>query len=296
MKIKTTILIVIIGSFLNLFAVNNNFANVPKGFIVFAEAQGLYEMDLHSCKREKLYGNRLSVFTNVSKVNKNKFLFVQNGPPRIGVKMFNLKTKVVRLVYWEASTPYYNPYYHKLFFYYAPTHQDGTWLYVAPMNVPIKNKEKIVAADDSAGSYTIPISRDKIIFVKSDAKNNNPIYEYNIKTKQIVTLPIKNCTFPQIWRSKTKQLLCLDRDHQEYFLTDLAGKYEEPLHVRSSFAPLLYLPQYDSLLFRTTSFGFFPKINPEKGDLEIYNFKTGKVQKSCDNLDLGMGDVVYYSE
>jgi hypothetical protein len=264
---------------------------VPNGRLIFGSGQGLYEMNLQTCKIKNLFSDNLSTFTQVSKVDENSFLFSKYGQK--GINSFNVKTRKINLIYKNGSSPYYNSTFKKIFFYHAPSYEIGNSLYEAEINNPSETARRITGAR-YADQNIIPVSENEIVFIREDSGNSNTVYSYDITTKKLKQLPIQDCTIPDIWRSKTKQLMCFNRDKKQYFLTDLSGKNVEVVKIKPTFWPVLYLPELDELLFTTVGFGLYPKFDPEKGYLGIYNFTTGQSKIICDDVKLGTGDAAYY--
>jgi len=287
MRATTKILFIIFGCFLSILTMGDNSMIIPNGDLVFGSGQGLYKLNLKSCKMNELYHDNLSVFDKVSKVDENKFLFLQDGPPDISIKMFDLKNHTIDLIYKGATSPCYNAHNKKIIFNYIPTYKEGPFIYSADLNNNIISKIKKVSVGSSYANSigVISVSPDEVVFNYSESKNS--IHMYNMVTGVLKNLPIQDCDFPQIWRSKTKQLMCYDPKNQNYFLTDLSGKKIEKMKTPASFLPVLYLEKYDELLFTITSF-------PEKDHLGIYDFKTGDSKILCDNIGLGTGDAAYY--
>lgn len=262
-------------------AIAKNSMTIPNGYLIFSEGQSLYKMDLKTCNRTELYNNNLKIFNTVSKIDNDRFLFYQYADC---IKMFNVKTKKMDLIYQKASTPYYNPVHRKIFFYYS------TGLYEMNFGAAIKTARRVADTKNTVENI-IPVSDNQIVFLKTDDGNNNKVYIYNIVTQKLNFLPIKNCTIPQIWHSATKQLMCFNRDKYQYFFTDLSGQNIQVMKTPRSFLPILYLPEYDELLFTVNTFSFR---DPEEGHLWIYDFKTGESKLLCDDIKLGTGDAIYY--
>lgn len=265
---------------------------IPNGYLVFGEGQGLHKIDLTNCRREILYEDK-GMFSKVGRVDKNNFLFFEYGQEGRGIKIFNMKSRTATLIYKNGSSPYYNSTFKKIFFYHAPSYEIGNSLYEAEINNPSETARRITGAR-YADQNIIPVSENEIVFIREDSGNSNTVYSYDITTKKLKQLPIQDCTIPDIWRSKTKQLMCFNRDKKQYFLTDLSGKNVEVVKIKPTFWPVLYLPELDELLFTTVGFGVYPKLDPEKGYLGIYNFTTGQSKIICDDVKLGTGDAAYY--
>lgn len=261
---------------------------IPSGRLTFGSGQSLYEMDLQTCQMKNLFTDNLSTFSMISKVDENNFIFSKYGQK--GIYNFNIKTRKIRLIYKHGTSPYYNLTSRKMFFYHAPSFEVGNGLYAADINNP-KNTAKRITDTRYAVENLISVSASEFVFIRNDSGNSNNVYLYNIFTNKLTQLPIQNCTLPTIWRSKTKQLMCFNRNEYQYFLTDLSGENVEKTGLGRNFLPVLYLPEYDELLFTKESFSFN---NPERGHLGIYSFASGESKILCDDIKLGAGDAVYY--
>lgn len=277
-------------------ALGKNKIVIPSGYLVYGEAQGLYKINLRSCQIKQLYSDQLGIFTKISKMNNQKFLFLQDGPEVLSIKEFDLSDNSTRLIYKLGASPYYNAVHKVVFLNYIPSYEEGPYLYVANFNnSTITGMKKITKGSSYTNEISvIPVSNDEVVFNYMNSSSN--ISYFNITTGELKQLPINNCQYPHIWRSKTKQLMCFDTKKQQYFFTDLSGKNVEDVKIKSNFLPILYLPEYDEFLYTKISFGFYPTLDPEKGSLWIYDFASGKSQKICDNIKIGTGDAAYYEE
>lgn len=266
-----------------------NFIDAPNGVLVFGGDHALNSINLKTCKVKQLY-NEEGMFTKISKIDDHRFLFFQYGPEGDNLKIFDLTNNKAKLLYRNATSPYYNAKHKKIFFYFAPSYKEGNGLYEANVKSTISNLKKISDAR-SAYENIIPISDDEIVFIKREKSNSNDVYLYDLISKKISLLSIQNCTLPTVWRSATQQLLCFNRKQQQYFLTDLSGKNMQLVKKGMNFLPVRYLPDYDALLYTVTSFSLH---DPEEGHLAIYDFATGKSKILCDKVKLGTGDAAYY--
>lgn len=289
MKCKIAIVLCLLIYLSSGVVMGSNSTVLPNGYLVFGEDGGLHKIDLKSCKREVLYKDE-GMFNKISRIDKRSFLFYEYGKKEEGVKIFNMNTHTARIIYNDGSSPHYNSLFKKLFFFYAPSFKIGNGLYIADMNNP-ENTAKRITDTRHAVENLISVSASEVVFIRNDSGNSNNIYLYNISTNKLTQLPIQNCTLPTIWRSKTKQLMCFNRDEYQYFLTDLSGENRQAFKKGSNFLPVLYLPEYDALLYTVER---FTSSDPEKGSLWIYDFATGRSKMLCDNIKLGTGDAAYY--
>jgi hypothetical protein len=89
----------------------------------------------------------------------------------------------------------------------------------------------------------VKVSDEEVVYVT----DNNIAKYYDISTGQVGYLPLGECA-PQLWRSKTKQLLCFAfQPKSHYFLINLDGTDKAPAPHFDGM-PAIYLPDYDTIL------------------------------------------------
>jgi hypothetical protein len=300
------ILVIVLTVFLILFA--KAFAGGDKimnkligGNIIYAISDKIYSMNLNNVEKNiisidyKQLGNSgvtvlhheaNTVFSGLTKVDENKFLFVQQADVKgaVGfiIKEFNSKTKQVRTLH-EGQAPLYMQKYHQLLFF-----DDG--LEIADINNPIKTTKKITDGGRSV-RHLISVSDSEVVFIKEDTGAANDVWRYSLINHSLGKLPIKGCTFPSLWIDKTEQLVCFDRNAKTYFLADLQGNKEKELSFGKNTAiPLINIPGTTSLIMNVVEVANSDEIY----NLYIYDLTTGEKKLISKNNGFGLGDGIYY--
>lgn len=276
---------------------------IPKGSLVYLGERNIKEINLQAFKTKTIYdffsfkadGLKIRAFKNHS------FLISLNLTTKYAIAKFNLPKKEFKIIL-DGFDPVYLQKSDTIVYF-------GLSGFLNTINSSFKSssKKKVSKGEIMEGSVQImPVSDQKVIFIQDDSSNNNKVWSYDSKTKDVKLLPIHGCTLPQVWRDKTKQLMCYDRAKEQYFLTGLDGKNVQHLKTPKSFLPIVYVPEYDELFFNVNTIQM-SKACVEKykysykrmfcaveiGNLGIYNFTTGKYKIVKKGLDLGVGQAVY---
>jgi hypothetical protein len=92
----------------------------------------------------------------------------------------------------------------------------------------------------------VHVGNGRIIFRSSD-RNGRRFVLYDVATSSTRTLDLKGC-IPQLWREKTRQLICYDEKSGRYFFTDLDGEIRTPLNWTEGTVPGFYIDKNDSIV------------------------------------------------
>ncbi len=139
----------------------------------------------------------------------------------------------------------------------------------------------------------VPVSDDEVLY----AANNDRAKYYNLATDKVGYLPLAKCV-PQLWRSKTQQLLCLafkPKAHYYFIKLDGTGKAHAP---NFGGTPAIYLPRFDTVLVGDLQLKWhFPyPIPTEWSILRAYNLKSGSVDSFASGSWVYQGGAVWFSD
>lgn len=267
------------------------------GHIVYIDTSNaivtLYSMDLRSKKIKKLYVNKnlSSSAGSVSRINSDWLLFGMNTAvnnlvmKRLIVK-FNMKTGETVFLR-GGSTPLYMPSYNKILFLLS-SGEEFPYGGLCEVDINKINKTKFIAKSPTENNQIIPVSGSEVVF---RSKKENEILLYNVKNNKTKLLPIKNCTYPLVWRDKTKQLICFNQEKIEYFMTSLDGKFVDKFPLKKAM-PVIYIPNKDMVIMMVESVRDFSPVF----DLWAYDFATDKKELLSKDNGFRAGDGIYSTE
>lgn len=263
------------------------------GHIIYAyDVNGVitfYSMDLSSKKIKKLYGKQGSGGA-VSKIDSNWLLFgIDDSNNKDIIIKFNIKTGEA-IYLRRGSTPIYIPSQNKILFLLfggGDLYGLDSGLYVA--NMSEANKFKLITECPTQHNKPVQISYNEVVFRSGEEKDEVSLY--NVKTNKTKLLPIKDCTYPLVWREKTKQLIYFDSEKNEYLLNSLDGKHIEKLPFKEG-VPLIYVPDKDVLIVSVEDTRDFSPV----WDLWAYDFATGKKELLSRSNGFHVGGGIYLPE
>jgi hypothetical protein len=160
------------------------------------------------------------------------------------------------------------------------------------VDIDAVSKTKFITKSSTQDNHLIQVSDSEVVFL-SHAEDELSLYD--IKTDKTTVLPIKNCPCPAVWRDKTKQLICYDREKNEYFLTSLDNKRVEKLPFEYD-TPVLYIPKKDKLIMMVGSIYVGIHGMGEVDNLWVYDFATGKKELLSKYNGFRAGDGIYLPE
>jgi hypothetical protein len=300
---------------------------LPNGHIVYAgytkKAAAILSMDLKAKKIKTLHENTglLSTTSSVSKIDDDWILF---GMESFGKdfkdaknlikdategkrleaffeKFVNAKNTIVKLniktgevvSLRRGSSPLYMSAHNKILFLLfggGDLYGLDSGLYIADANDA--SKAKFITECPTDYNHLIKVSDSEVVFL-SHAEDELSLYD--IKTDKTTVLPIKNCPCPDVWRDKTKQLICYDREKNEYFLTSLDNKRVEKLPFEYD-TPVLYIPEKDKLIMMVGSIYVGIHGAGEVHNLWVYDFATGKKELLSKYNGFRAGNGIYLPE
>ena len=166
------------------------------------------------------------------------------------------------------------------------------------LRIASDNPRDVVVIDDMGeggyGYYAIvAISDDEVVYPADGDK----VKYYNLGTGKVGYLPIKNCV-PQLWRSKTQQLLCFafyQKAHFYFIKLDGTQKKSAP---NFDGMPAIYLPDYDTVLAGGSEllWHFPDPIPSEWSILRAYNLTSGSVHAFASGSWVYQGGTVWFPD
>ena len=278
---------------------------LSSGHIVYSgyakKAAAILSMDINAKKIKTLYENTglLPEMSSISKIDDDWILFGMRtfgkdfegseglikdatqgkrlktflkhfGDAKNTIIKLNIKTgEVVSLR--SGSAPLYMPAYKKVLFLLS----SGEEFYnggLCVANINEINKTKFITKSPTQYNHLIQVSDSEVVFLSHD---EDELSIYNVENNETKVLPIKNCPCPKVWRDKTKQLVCFDREKKEYFLASLDGKRVDKLSFKRG-TPVLYIPKEDRMIMTVGSIYAGIHGIGEVHNLWVYDFVTGK--------------------
>ncbi|MFA6409813.1 MAG: hypothetical protein WCW01_06540 [Gammaproteobacteria bacterium] len=296
------LIILIMMVFYPLLTLGANMAAVT-GKIIYGSGDFLISLDLSNSKEVVLKKLIMASFSGLTKIDADRILLTTYYGPMTeklspSIMEYNLKTSQMTKLFPNAAYPVFLPESKKLLFYYVGGHskQDDGIYSLDYRQLEKKPKRVASLSDVDFGDSLIPVSKTEVVFSSTKINDRGKILIYNVDTHKVRSTFLRNCDSPFIWRSKTKQLLCRTGGGKyKYFLTSLDGEVVQNMDFFDGnddmIRPVLYLPQYDKLLFVVNGARNFS----EYYDLWIYDFATGEKHRILkDDAIMGNGDVVYY--
>jgi hypothetical protein len=261
------------------------------GVLYYGWGQKLNSVNLETGERATLYSNPDMVIMSVTGIGMGKFLF---GSNRISfrtdpvVQIFDrTEGKISAFGSGESGSiehPAYLPAHHAIVFYSVINRKLViAW---ADINNP-DHMHAIDAKNNGLGYQLVPVSDDEVAY--SDGEKP---WLINLKSGVTKELNISGCV-PQLWRSKTRQLLCSKGDSFDYFLTNLDGSGRQALDMGQNHVPVYYIPQLDIAIFNGTRLGLSGDLH-EVGTLWFYDFGQKSMTKVVDDAMVGAGAVIWY--
>lgn len=230
------------------------------GTLIYGLGKSLYSVDLAAGKKSEIAVRPDgAVQDGMTKVGADRILIGGSGD----IVEYNLSTRAFKTL-GKGDYPLAIPSKGVLFFY-------GLGLKLVRAQL---HDQDLVQSEVEAGPYRSPkpilaISQDEIVF---QGGTYDAVWHYQIDKNVLSKLPLVDCA-PQIWRDKTKQLLCWSQKDKGYYLTDLGAKSVVKIPELARSVPVIYVESADALLLNEAAFGFLP---PEKYDLTVFFFDGAK--------------------
>jgi len=189
----------------------------------------------------------------------------------------------------SGRLPTYIPESKTVLFYDVDEKSGGTWLHIVDMKTPDISHKIAKAPADIILPNGLPyplvtqplqISGDKIIFVGYDQN----LWIYQIKSSRLTPTNIKKCA-PQVWRSRSQQLVCYDWESQEFYQTTLAGHAEKFPQLKGAYG-LVYIPSDDVIVYGKAR---LKMLVSEAHDIFAYSFITKMQVKVRTNSNITSG-------
>lgn len=170
-------------------------------------------------------------------------------------------------------------------------------------SMPINNPKAVSVVDTAnahdggfggSGYYPIVEISDHEIVYSTD---NGTVKYYNLNTKTAGYLPIGKC-IPQLWRSKTQQMLCLVFEPKaHYYFIKLDSSDKEPAPDFDGM-PAVYIPYSDTVLAGGGKLRWkFPDPIPyEWSELRAYDLKNNSVTDVSSGSWVYQGDTVWFRD
>ena len=191
--------------------------------------------------------------------------------------------------------PVYMPKYKSMIFYCgknrlcrAPADDTGNVIVADPND----------ADDDGLGGWgyypIVAVSDDEVLYIT----NNDRVKYYNLATDKVGYLPFGKCV-PQLWRSKTQQLLCLAfQPKAHYYFIKLDGTEKARAPNFDDGTPAIYLPDYDTVIAGGLQLKwYFPDPIPyEWSILRAYNLTSGSVHAFASGSWMSQGDTAWFPD
>lgn len=266
MNIKT-----IAACLIMIISLTGKAAEAPlHGALVYVAANSIYDYDMEMRKADLLYEFPYgTMIGSLSVVDDDRVLFYVY-PTENDIIEFNLKTHTKKKIR-KGSHPVYISEHENIFFYDRPEGTGRLGLYVAKLDDPVGSLREV-----DEGPYVLPqqvtqVSHDEVVFLSGRDSNSQNLWKYNIVTEKLDRLPIENCR-PQVWRTATNELLCLDLSTGRRFFSDLAGHKGED-YLADDLVPILYIPSCDVLVAGRAR---FQMSRGELWDFIVYDFDANK--------------------
>lgn len=192
--------------------------------------------------------------------------------------------------YYGLGMPVYMPKYKSVVFYCGDKQL---------CRVPLGHSDAVTVIDDNSqdeglggsGYYLIvAVSDDEVVY----ATDNGTAKYYSLATGKVGYLPLGQCV-PQLWRSRTQQLLCAifqPKIHYYFIKLDGTGKARTP---NFDGAPVNYLTKYDTVLVTAPQLIWNP-VPYEWNMLRSYDLTSHKMYKFASGAWAGQGSVAWFSD
>ena len=260
------------------------------GRLAFGYSDSLELFDVATKKIETLYTltpPRFS-FTKLSRLNESRFLFDTWAEQKIFE--YNLNTRQATFV-----THGYAPVVvqeHGKYLFMRSSRETGPQMFIADLDGDQKTVHQIAAdfGNNLHDAYPVQVSANEVVFSSTISGTLRP-FIYNIQTNSIAQLPIKHSCMPQLWRSKTKQLLCLDSNRKKNYFVGLDGQKEIEAGIKyGSEVPVIYSEKTDAVVIsRYRSFSL-----SEITDVWSFECGTQKRTKLIEKKLIGLGAAVWF--
>lgn len=258
------------------------------GKIVYASANSVYVYDIANQKTDLLYESAYGdMIDGLSRVDEKRILF-HVFPVKNEIFELNTKTRAEKKLR-NGSHPLYIPEHGVFFFYDRPAEAKQLGLYVAQLNDPIGSQRLVDKGPYVLPQQVIPVSRDEVVFLSGRNGHSQDAWKYNIVTEKLEPLPISNCR-PQLWRTATNELLCLDLSTGRQFFSDLTGHKGGDFKI--NIVAAMYIPGHDVLIGGKRRFSLF---RGEISDMWIYDFRRNRKSLLLENAPASLGSVTWFN-
>ena len=255
------------------------------GILIYSQGNTIFSMNLQSFKKKSIYVSekgRLSHKTCISFKDNDTIYFSYEGN-FVSLKISENRIKKID----KGILPMYIKKHNTIIYYKQSI--DGK-LGIYKNNLSNKKAEPIIQFDSKINnnkiffSYLKPvvqISNNEIVFV---GKNMN-LCSYDIKNNRLYEFSIQNC-IPVLYLSESKNIICADitRNTGVFRLLSL-DKMVFIKGYSSVYTPIVYLPEYNSILYNKTEakFSFENFVFREIYPLYLFSFNNNKEEKLLDN-------------
>ena len=199
----------------------------------------------------------------LAKLDEHRFLFDDTISHQIS--SYDRQTDSVRRLVTGLS-PSYIPQRTTVFFYRPVPGERRTELVYAKLADLGRTFHLVDEGPFSLARPVVQIDADKIIYMRRYDRSGS-LQLFDMSNSQVTSLPLFGC-IPQLWRTRTKQLMCYEMSSSTEVLWNIETKTRERLAWPRGVVPLLYVNESDSVLV-----GF------ERGEnhgLATYSFDSSK--------------------
>lgn len=248
--------------------------------------------DLDSMEFQTIYESihNVASIERITRVTPDKFIFEECPVTEACVlKEFDMssrKSKTLR----TGRMPTYVSESNKLFFYDYAKDNKEKWLFISDLAIMDTPRKVAKAPADKVlpnglryplMTPVVQTSADEVALVGEDEQ----LWIYQISESKLEPTGIKHNS-PEIWRSKTQQLICYDWELKEYYQIDLKTKVIEKLPQLEGTSGLTYLPRHDALVFGEASLHM---LISERYDIYVYSFENKKREKLRSHASIWSG-------
>ena len=248
---------------------------IMNGELIFANGgKQIKKIDLSRKKMESVtvYESKenSSTINQITKFNDRMFFFSEKPirKPSIIYRYNLIDGKTEGLL--QGKFPCYIKAHNKMFFYTSAMKQgvlqmidmekieEPVQITTEPSAIKLPNG--IIQVQTSA---VVPISHDEVIF-----SGDQQLWIYNIVESKLKKTEILNCQ-PIIWREKTSQILCEEKNTYEVYLINIKNNIKRYIPKLKGIYGVVYIPEFDIIIYGRTKYRF--PIG-ERCDIYSYSF------------------------